>query len=254
MVRIGFFEMDTSIFFHWSLWQLLGMSLLILLCACLQGVGGVGFAMVSAPIGALFYPELVPGPLIFLAGILSFLTILREGKSILWKVIPTALIGRAIGTVCAGVLLAGLNTEHLGVIFAILILVAVIFSFFHWSIPSNVFTWTIAGMMSGIMGTLTSAGSSPLALVAQKMRPTTIRATLSMIFLIGTVMAICTLLILHRYSLEQFVLTLFLIPAMAIGFKLSTPIAAKCSKEAMRQLLLWVTGISALILLIHSIY
>ena len=49
----------------WALY--LGMGAMVLVGACLQGVSGLGFAMFCAPIGALLFPELVPGPLLALA-------------------------------------------------------------------------------------------------------------------------------------------------------------------------------------------
>ncbi len=234
-------------------WRFAGMAVLVLGCACLQGVGGIGFAMVSAPIGALLFPELVPGPLILLAGVLSALSVWRERKSVVWRLLPSAVVGRAVGTLAAAVLLNGLDAHLVDVVFAVLILGGVALSLSRWNIPSTPATWACAGIMSGVMGTLTSAGAPPLALVAQRLNPAAIRATLSVIFLVGTAMALATLVVLQRFSWAQLALALALLPFMGVGFVLSTPLAAHCSRATMRHLLLGLTAASAGVLLIYSL-
>lgn len=209
--------------------------------------------MVSAPIGALLFPELVPGPLILLAGVLSCLTVLREHRAVAWRLLPPAVAGRAAGTILAAVLLAGLDARVIDVMFAGLILSGVLLSLSRWQIPATPLSWVVAGTLSGIMGTLTSAGAPPLALVAQRLNPPAIRATLSVIFLLGTAMALTTLVMLHRFTWSQFVLALALMPFMGVGFMVSTPLAAHCSRAVMRYMLLGLSGASALILLITNL-
>lgn len=235
---------------QWGQWLL--MSLLIMLASCLQGVGGIGFAMVSAPIGALLYQQLMPGPLIVLAGVLALLTVLREREHVVWNVLPSALLGRALGTVIAGLFFAGLSAALLGIVFAVMILLAVLLTATRWSVRSNRTSWAIAGTVSGIMGTLTSAGAPPLVMVAQGMKPPQMRATMSMVFLVGTVMALAALMALGRFTMSQLVLSLLLMPAMWLGFTLSTPLVSRCSAVVMRRLLLGLTSLSALILLVQS--
>ena len=61
-------------------WLYAWMATLILGSAFLQGVGGVGFTMFSAPVAAMVCPELVPGPLLMLGGCVTFLTAVRERR------------------------------------------------------------------------------------------------------------------------------------------------------------------------------
>jgi uncharacterized membrane protein YfcA len=239
-----------SMDWQWS--QLAGMGLLILVSSCLQGIGGIGFAMVSAPVGALLYPQLVPGPLIFLAGVLALLTVLREWEYIVWHVLPAALTGRAAGTVIAAIFLSGLNADHLGIVFALLILLAVLITVMRWSFPSTRISWGIAGIASGVMGTLTSAGAPPLVMVAQHMKPPAMRATMSMVFLVGTVMALGALLLLGRFTQAQWWLSLIMLLPLWLGFTLSTALISHCSPMLTRRLLLGLTSVSALLLLIQS--
>ena len=94
------------------------MSLLILASAFLQGVGGVGFTMFSAPIAAIVCPELVPGPLLMLGGCVTFLTAVRERRDIAWSFAGSALTGRALGSIVAVVALSQLTQGPLNFLFA----------------------------------------------------------------------------------------------------------------------------------------
>jgi hypothetical protein len=53
------------------------MSGVVLVGALLQGVGGIGFAMFSAPLAGLFFPGLAPGPLLALGGAVSLMSASR---------------------------------------------------------------------------------------------------------------------------------------------------------------------------------
>lgn len=233
--------------------QFAGMALLILVSSCLQGVGGIGFAMVSAPVGALLYPQLVPGPLIFLAGVLAILTVLREREHVVWYVLPSALTGRAAGTVIAAVFMSGFSTKQLGIVFALLILLAVLLTAMRWSYPSTRVSWGVAGILSGVMGTLTSAGAPPLVMVAQSLKPPAMRATMSMVFMLGTLMALGALILLGQFTHTQWLLSVLMLPPMWLGFNLSSRLVAHCSAASTRRLLLGLTGISALVLLLQSV-
>ena len=47
------------------------MGVLVFIGACLQGIGGIGFAMFAAPVAAWVFPAMVPGPLLLLGGLVS---------------------------------------------------------------------------------------------------------------------------------------------------------------------------------------
>jgi uncharacterized membrane protein YfcA len=47
-----------------DLLQYATMAAVVFGAAIAQGVGGVGFAMFAAPVAAMFFPQLAPGPLL----------------------------------------------------------------------------------------------------------------------------------------------------------------------------------------------
>ena len=78
-------------------WQYAAMAVVVFGAAVAQGVGGIGFAMFAAPVAAMFFPQLAPGPLLTLGGFISLLTALRERAFIDWSNVSYALAGRAVG-------------------------------------------------------------------------------------------------------------------------------------------------------------
>ena len=81
-----------------DLWHYAAMAAVVFGAALAQGVGGIGFAMFAAPVAALCFPQLAPGPLLTLGGFISLLTALRERAAIDWPAVGYALTGRAAGT------------------------------------------------------------------------------------------------------------------------------------------------------------
>jgi uncharacterized membrane protein YfcA len=67
------------------------------------------------------------------------------------------------------------------------------------------------------MGTISSIGGPPVALVLQDRRPTVFRSTLAWSGFIGTVVGLSVLLIVGRFGVREFWLSLGLAPGMVIG-------------------------------------
>ena len=76
-----------------------GMAAMVFGGAITQGIGGIGFAMVSAPISVLLFPELVPGPLLVLGTALAFLAAARDYRDINWRSFGVIIGGRIVGTI-----------------------------------------------------------------------------------------------------------------------------------------------------------
>src|SRR5690606_16130117 len=133
----------------------------------------------------LFFPELVPGPLLLLGAAVAILGILREFDAIHWPAVFSLMTGRAIGTVAAGGVLLILSPTAFSVVFAILILSGVALSLVGWRIAANPVNMIVAGVASGLMGTITSSGGPPYAIVMQNEPARRTRATLSFVFFLG---------------------------------------------------------------------
>lgn len=222
------------------------MALLICFAAFMQGLGGVGFAMFAAPIAALFFPQMVPGVLLTLGGFVSLLTALRERPDVMWQPVRQALLGRAAGAILAVYALAELSQKAISLLFAALILMAVILSVAGLRIATTARNITIAGVISGVMGTLTSVGSPPLALAMQHTPPPNLRATMGAILFFGATFSLILLAFTGHYTLRDFLLSAILLPFMLLGFALSSRAHKRVGPALVRRLLLAFCATSAL--------
>lgn len=217
--------------------------------ACLQGVGGLGFAMFCAPLAVFLFPELVPAPLLVLGCPLAALAMLREFRSVEWGTAGYALVGRAGGAMLAALVLQMLPASTLTVLFATLILTGVSLSLLGWEVVTTPFASATAGVASGLMGTITSAGAPPLAIAMQNLAPAPLRATLGCVFFAGSVISLLALAAVGKATLGHLLLGALLTPWMAAGFAASGPLARRLSRRTLRVFLLSLAALSAVALL-----
>ncbi|HLS43346.1 MAG TPA: sulfite exporter TauE/SafE family protein [Paenalcaligenes sp.] len=239
-------------------WAFMGQYLIlgcvIAIAAFLQGVGGVGFAMFAAPVAAVFFPALVPGPLLALGGSVSLLTALRERHHILPGVVTAAFSTRLIGTVLAVIGMTQLSKSALELLFGTFILIAVLLSISGLRIAPNYKNMSIAGLSSGIMGTLTSVGAPPLAIAMQNLSPVNLRASLGATLFLGASASVIGLSIAGLFTRYEAMLSAMLWPFMLLGFFLSNKARHVVSAKAIKRLLLSVCSISAVGLIIKGLF
>lgn len=118
-------------------------------------------------------------------------------------------------------LLALLPPIFFAIGFSVFIMLSVLLTYRHISIGHCSRNLLFAGFFSGLMGTTTSVGGPPIALVYQNSKMSTARAELGLFFLVGTLMSLVFLLVSGNINYDQLQLTLPLIPAVFIGFGLS---------------------------------
>ena len=229
------------------------MAVLVGFSAFMQGMGGVGFAMFAAPVALVFAPEMVPGTLLTLGGFISLLTALRERREIQWAAAGTALTGRALGTVVAVTALTQLTSHEVGIVFACIILAAVALSVKGPHIAATRTNVAIAGIASGIMGTLTSVGAPPLAIAFQHTPAAQLRATIGLILFCGSIISLSSLAYAQLFSWTQFILGVALAPFVLAGFAASSRFRHYVSQRLLRIFLLSFCSLSAVGLLIKSL-
>jgi len=234
-------------------WLFALMAALIAGSAFMQGIGGVGFTMFAAPVAAILVPELVPGPLLMLGGCVTFLTAAREYRSIAWEAAGSALAGRAVGTIVAVLTLAQLTQRPLNFLFAAMILLAVALSVAGLRISATRTNVGIAGVLSGVMGTLTSVGAPPLVLALQRSSPATLRATTGAILFFGSTLSLLVLAVAGHYGPREFLIGATLVPFMLLGFWLSGRLRQKVSAVMLRRGLLLFCALSAIGLIVKTL-
>lgn len=229
------------------------MGVMVLVGACLQGVGGLGFAMFSAPIAALFFPGLVPGPLLALGLPLAVMSGLREFHEIDWTIAGMAVIGRGLGALFGAMLLATVPEKPMAVTFAVMILIGVALSLGGWRVTATRGNMALAGCASGLMGTITSAGAPPLAIAMQSLPGPRLRATLGGIFFAGTLLSLSMLAMVGRFGWAQVGLSLMLLPWVVVGFVASNPIGRRVPGAALRPMLLTLATLGAVGVLVKVV-
>ncbi len=235
-------------------WHYAAMAAVVFGAAVAQGVGGVGFAMFAAPVAAMFFPQLAPGPLLTLGGFISLLTALRERAAIDWPAVSYALAGRAVGTLIAIYAMARFAPQALGVLFACMILAAVALSVAGLRFSATPGRVSGAGVASGLMGTMTSVGAPPIAIVLQHAAPPRLRATLGMVLFLGSIFSLAMLALAKRYTGYHAGLALSLAPFLLAGFAVSNRLRTLLPPRAVRGVLLAACAMGAVGVLVKTFW
>ena len=219
-------------------------------CAgAIQGSTGFGFNMLAAPLLAIIDPGFVPGAMILTATAVCVGGALSERAKINRRDLTWALAGRVIAATVAALAVGLFSPRAFSAIFGLAVLLAVGLSLFGPAIrlsPRNLFA---AGLVSGFMGTLTSIGAPPMALVYQSAEPSRMRATLNAYFFIGGLISVAALLAAGRFGLHDLSLSLMLLPFAFAGFLFSGIGRRMMDKGRVKPVVLTVSTLSALVLL-----
>jgi uncharacterized membrane protein YfcA len=193
----------------------------ILFASCLQASIGFGMGMLAAPVVALVDPSLIPGTLIMLASLVTLMVVIRERTAIDVRGTGWALVGRVPGTVAGALLLAAMPERVLALAIAGVVLAGVLVTSFGWAPTPRRRNLVLAGATSGVLGTATSIGGPPMALVWQRSTGAELRGTMSGFFLIGSVLSIGMLSLTGSIDGDTWRWFAFLIPATVVGYALS---------------------------------
>jgi uncharacterized membrane protein YfcA len=234
-----------------------GLILIFLITTCgalLQGSMGFGLGLVSAPLLIFIDPVFVPGPVLLAAFFLNLFICFRERQAIHVQGFYWAVMGRTVGTVLGALILVLIPKTGLSVLFGVLVLAAVIISLAGFQLAAtseNVFGVAIA---SGIMGTITSIGGPPMALVYQRHKGPTIRGTLSGVFLIGTLVSLVALAAVGRFGVEEIEAAALILPGVFLGFFLSNLYIEILDRGFIRPLVLIASAVSGIIVILRSFF
>lgn len=221
--------------------------------SAVQGAAGFGLGLIAAPILLLLDPRWVPGPVMASGVALTVLVAYRERGDIDYLGLRFAFIGRTIGTIAAAALLTVVSASAFDFIFASLVLLAVVLSMLGLQISPTPGHATSAGLLSGFMGTISSIGGPPLALLYQREGGARLRATLSALFVIGALISVAALAVIGRFGIVELWLTAFLVPAGVLGFVAAGWLRGLVDHAGVRPLVLALSAASAIVVLIRAI-
>jgi uncharacterized protein len=225
----------------------------LVLAATVQGLVGLGLALVAAPVVTLLEPQLMPELMIWLGLMMPLVTLVREHHDIDWRGLGWSLPTRVLGTVIGVFLVAWFQPAGLGIAVGLMVLTSVVLTVRLVEIPVKVPTLAGAGFVSGITGTATSIGGPPMAILYQHRPPHQIRSTLGVFFVLGAGMSLTGLGIAGQLERSTFLLALSMVPALVIGFGLSRVANRHVPRHHIRTGVLLVCGLSAAVVLVRSL-
>lgn len=217
----------------------------------IQGSLGFGLGLVAAPVLALIKDELIPGPLLLVGLAVTTSVFIREHGSVDWSGMKWALVGRVIGTVLGAVFVVVTSKDFLIVTMSLMLIAGVLMSSIGWRVAPNPSTLVTAGTLSGVMGTLTSVGGPPIALVYQHETAQKLRSTLAGFFLFGASFSLVSLAIGGGMGVHELRLGFVLLPGFFLGLVASRWAAKFLDNGYSRPAVLIFSAGSSLVLLIQ---
>lgn len=234
-----------------SPWQYVLAVLVVAVGAMIQGSLGFGLGLVSAPALALIDATFIPGPLLLVGVAVTLTVFLRERGAVDWKGMKWAIFGRVIGTIAGGWAVVAFSKDAVIVLVAVLVLAGVLMTSIGWKIKTNRTTLSAAGLVSGVMGTLTSVGGPPMALVYQRETAQKLRATLAGFFLVGATFSLLTLAVSGGMTQHDFALGALMLPGYVIGMIANRWASRFLDKGYSRVAVLTFSALSSIVLLLE---
>ena len=196
---------------------------------------GFGLAIVAAPILFLIDPLYVPAPITISALTLSVANSYSHWRSISFRGLRFAILGRIPGTISGGFLLLWINQEALALWLGLSVLVAVALSMNNIVFKANSKSLFCAGFLSGFMGTSTSIGGPPMALVMQHQENDFIRANLAAFFVVSCFISLVMLFSIGRFGMEHIIISLPMMPATLAGYWVAMRTMHRISHQNLRR-------------------
>lgn len=221
----------------------------VVLASCLQASIGFGMGMFAAPVVALVDPTLIPGTLIMLAAMVTLLVTMVEREHIDLRGTGWALVGRVPGTLAGALLVATLPARGLALLLAGVVLGGVALASFGWAPRPRRQNLVLAGSASGLLGTATSIGGPPMALVWQGKDGPVLRGTMSGFFLIGSVLSVGVLALTGSVGTDTLVTAALLTPGTLLGYALSRQVNRHLDKRRLRWSAIAMSAVGAVLLI-----
>lgn len=226
---------------------------IVTLGSVVQGSVGFGAAMVSGPVLLLLDRAFIPGPMLSAGMTLAILMSWREGHAVDRPGVAMALGGRAIGLVPAVLLVGMLSDAVFSMVFAALVLTAVVLSIAGWHVRPTLRNALVAGTISGFTGTLAAIGGPPMAILYQHEAGERIRGTIAVYFVVGGMLSLTALALAGHYGRQELALTAVLLPGVLTGFLLSHFTAPLLDAGHTRPAVLIVSTATAIVVIFRAL-
>ena len=205
---------------------------------------GFGLAIIAAPLLYFIDPLYVPAPITICALTLSIANSAKFWKSISFAGLKFAILGRIPGTIAGGLLLLWIDQRALALWLGISVIAAVGLSLANVMLKPTAPALFSAGFLSGFMGTSSSIGGPPMALVLQHEANDFIRANLAAFFVVSCIMSLIMLATVDRFGMPQIIISLPLMPATLAGYWVAMKTLHLISHQRLRTVSLILCGVA----------
>lgn len=185
--------------------------------AFVQGSIGFGLNLVAAPVIVVFAPDAVPAASIILALPMTLGSALRERTHIDHAAVAWTTLGRLPGVLLGAWLVSRLAPEALSLMIGGIVVLAVVMSAVSISISIDRRSQAAAGFLGGLMGTTSSVGGPPMALLYQHEPGPTVRSTLGATFMVGIACSLLALGVVGEVSAFHWRFGATMVPAVLLG-------------------------------------
>lgn len=230
------------------------VALTVVTCgATVQGTLGFGANLLAVPVVALLEPAAVPATTAIIVFPLAAGMTVAERHHVDWRGVGWLLLGRLPGTVIGVAVVALVAPATLSVLTGLAVLVAVVVSVARATVPVTRPTTVAAGVASGAMGTATSIGGPPLALLYQHHEGPVLRSTLAVTFGVGTLISLGALALAGEVQGWQVLLALALVPGIGGGLVASRFVARRLDGRWLRPAVLAVAALAAVLAIANGL-
>ncbi|MEU6261625.1 sulfite exporter TauE/SafE family protein [Saccharopolyspora shandongensis] len=212
------------------------LALAVAVASFVQGVTGVGFALIVAPVAGLVEPSLLPVFLLVLMIPLNLYIAGRERGSLDRAGAGWITAGRFAGTFGGLWVLVAVPVGQLNLLVGGSTVLAAVVTLLAPKFTPGRGAFLAAGAITGVTETATGVGGPPLALVYQHRPAAVLRSTVAVCFIAGEVISLAVLLITGKVGADQLWPAAVLLPALALGAGLSRFVHHRLDGPLMRLL------------------
>jgi hypothetical protein len=229
------------------------MAAAVVVGSAVQRTIGFGFALVAVPVLELARPGSIPVTVLCLAFPMTVSMAVGERAHIDRRGFGWILVGRIVGTAVGVSIITSLPTDALSVAVGVMIVVAVALSATGIHVEPLPPVVAAAGFLSGMMGTTSAIGGPALAVVYQHRPGPQLRATLALVFVVGTAISFGALLWAGQVVGADVVLALELAPALVIGLAAGPRIARRIDQRWLRPAVLTFAALAGAAIAIRGL-
>jgi uncharacterized protein len=206
----------------------------VAIAAFIQGVVGVGFALVCAPVIGLLAPGLLPVSLLILMLPLNGYLAWRERPALDSKGTLWITVGRTAGAVAGVWIISRISAHDLNLFIGASTVAAAVATLCAPSFTPGRNAMIAAGAVTGITETATGIGGPALAMVFQHYRAPALRSTIAMCFAIGEALSLLMLSATGQITGAKFVSALLLVPPVIVGAWISQHVHQRLNARVLR--------------------